>query len=398
MTGVRDRNVYILGAGFSAPAGVPVIYDFIDRARIYFDDPSAKMDDVEREHFERFLRFKQKMSQAREKVKIDLDNVEQLFGLVEISQRLGLESPETRNSTVYVIAKTLELATRSQRAGEIGFQANKEVLERKRGVVPRGFGMDPGFNPPQFRADTYDYFASLASGLLDDPDRQASRANTFITFNYDLLLDDALRRVGASPEYHLPKTRTVVEEEEETSLPVCSVLKLHGSTNWGVCAHATCGYHVVVLDKKVTASPGEFRSRVCPKCRQPGFQPLLIPPSWDKSEYREIMRPIWAKAVKELKLASRICVIGYSMPEADSFFKYLLALALSENHNLYKFIVVDRNPKIATRYEELLDPLFRERRLSTFVDDVGFSSFLSHGESLAELGRGELIRGNLSRY
>jgi NAD-dependent SIR2 family protein deacetylase len=397
MTGVRDRNVYILGAGFSAPAGVPVIYDFIDRARIYFDDPSAKMDQVEREHFERFLKFKQKMSQAREKVKIDLDNVEQLFGLVEISQRLGLENPETRNSTVYVIAKTLELATRSQRAGQIGFQANKEVLEKKQGKVPIGFSMDPGFNPPQFKADTYDYFTSLASGLLDDPGRQASRANTFITFNYDLLLDDALRRVGARPEYHLPKTRTVVEEEEEL-LPACSVLKLHGSTNWGICAHASCGSHVVVLDKKVTASPSEFRSRVCPKCHEPGFQPLLIPPSWDKSEYREIMRPIWAKAVKELKLASRICVIGYSMPEADSFFKYLLALALSENHNLYKFIVVDRNPKIATRYEELLDPLFRERRLSTFVDEIGFFSFLSDGGSLAELGRGELIWGNLSRY
>jgi hypothetical protein len=337
------------------------------------------------------------MSQAREKVKIDLDNVEQLFGLVEISQRLGLESSETRNSTVYVIAKTLELATRSQRAGEIGFRVNKEVLEKKHGIVPSSFRTDEGFMDPTLRADIYDYFTSLASGLLDDPDRQASRANTFITFNYDLLLDDALRRVGASPEYHLPKTRTVVEGEE-TPLPVCSVLKLHGSTNWGVCAHESCGSHVVVLDKKVTASPSEFRSRVCPKCRQPGFQPLLIPPSWDKSEYREIMRPIWAKAVKELKLASRICVIGYSMPEADSFFKYLLALALSENHNLYKFIVVDRNPKIAARYEELLDPLFRERRLTTFVDEIGFSSFLSHGGSLAELGRGELIWGSLSRY
>ncbi|SRR6266436_1043084 len=153
MTGVRDRNVYILGAGFSASAGVPLIYDFIDRARIYFDDPSAKMDEVERQHFERFLRFKQKMSQAREKVKIDLDNVKQLFGLVEISQRLGLESSETRNSTVYVIAKTLELATRSQRAGEIGFRVNKEVLEKKDGVVPSSFRTDEGSMDPALRAD-----------------------------------------------------------------------------------------------------------------------------------------------------------------------------------------------------------------------------------------------------
>jgi hypothetical protein len=62
MNEVPDRNVYILGAGFSAPAGVPVIHDFIDRSRLYFDDPSSSMDKKEREHFKRFLDFKRKMS------------------------------------------------------------------------------------------------------------------------------------------------------------------------------------------------------------------------------------------------------------------------------------------------------------------------------------------------
>ena len=33
-----------------------------------------------------FLDFKRKMSQAREKVKIDLDNIEELFGLVGVSR------------------------------------------------------------------------------------------------------------------------------------------------------------------------------------------------------------------------------------------------------------------------------------------------------------------------
>jgi len=86
MTEIRDRNVYILGAGFSAPSGTPVIHDFIDRSRIYFDNPSSNLDKMERQHFERFLDFKRRMSQASEKVTIDLDNIEELFGLVEISQ------------------------------------------------------------------------------------------------------------------------------------------------------------------------------------------------------------------------------------------------------------------------------------------------------------------------
>jgi hypothetical protein len=112
-------------------------------------------------------------------VKIDVDSIEELFGLVEISQRLGHESMETRTSTVYVIAKTLELATRSRRVGEIDFQVNKEIL-KKLGQPPEGFHKLEGVSDEVLAADPYIYFASLASGLLDDPNRQASRANTFI--------------------------------------------------------------------------------------------------------------------------------------------------------------------------------------------------------------------------
>ena len=53
------------------------------------------------------------------------------------------------------------------------------------------------------------------------------------------------------------------------------------------------------------------------------------------------MTPVWARAVAELKLATRICIIGYSMPASDLFFKYLLTVALAQNHCLYKLIVVD---------------------------------------------------------
>jgi len=392
---VRDRNVYILGAGFSAPAGVPVIHDFIDRARIYFDDPSSNLDRTEREHFGRFLDFKEKMAQAREKVKIDLDNIEELFGLVEISQRLGRAKAEARASTVYVIAKTLELATRSRRVEQINFQADQEVLKKIEGKVPTGYTYARlGGSGGQFAADMYDHFASLASGLLDDPGRQASRANTFITFNYDLLLDDALRRVGLTPNYHLPK-KHLANQGAESPLSSCSVLKLHGSTNWGICAN--CLGRVVVLTDKVTTSPAEFRSRECTNCHQSAFQPMLIPPSWDKSEYREIMRAIWARAVEELKLASRICIIGYSMPETDSFFKYLIALALAENHNIYRLIVVDKDPEIAKRYQRLLDPVFHDRRFSPFLEPAGVAGYLSHGRSRSDLGRGELIWGDLGR-
>ncbi len=66
------------------------------------------MDDQERERFSRVFAFKRSMGQAREKFTIDLDDIEKLFGLVEISQRLGEDVAETHDDIVYLIAKTLQ--------------------------------------------------------------------------------------------------------------------------------------------------------------------------------------------------------------------------------------------------------------------------------------------------
>src|SRR5579859_7612425 len=91
-----DRNVYILGAGFSADANAPLLYNFLDKSRELLDDPSSGLDDLERSEFRTVFEFRRKVSQAREKVKIDLDNIEQLFGLVEMQQRLNHDDSDVR--------------------------------------------------------------------------------------------------------------------------------------------------------------------------------------------------------------------------------------------------------------------------------------------------------------
>jgi hypothetical protein len=48
-----NRNVFILGAGFSAAAGAPVVRDFLDCARQFYDDPVSGLDEHEREHFKK---------------------------------------------------------------------------------------------------------------------------------------------------------------------------------------------------------------------------------------------------------------------------------------------------------------------------------------------------------
>ena len=118
-----DRNVYILGAGFSAPAGAPLIYSFLERSREFLNNPPAALNNDGLAHFKRVFEFKEKIAKAREKMSVDLDDIEELFGLVEMSCRLGSASVEARNSMIYVIAKTLELCTTPRKPrGRIGFE------------------------------------------------------------------------------------------------------------------------------------------------------------------------------------------------------------------------------------------------------------------------------------
>jgi hypothetical protein len=385
----KDHNVYILGAGFSKDAGAPLVHNFLDVAREFFDDPDSALDQQEREHFEQVFKFKREIAKAREKFRIDLDNIEQLFGLVEMSQRLGSEPPATRDATVYLIAKTLQLAL-----------ANTSRRPRVRISQVRGYEGEASFvryldrdtyGNDELETDIYTHFALLLSGKYDDQRKLASRSNTVITFNYDLVLDAALGRVGAAPGYELADA--VYEEANEGGAPV-PLLKLHGSTNWAICK---CK-QIHVLGQKATADPSMFRSKPCSKCKETGLRLLLVPPSWDKSEYSQVMQPVWKRAVGALKSATRIIVIGYSMPEADAFFKFLLALGLAENDRLYKLIIVDwvqgglsssQENTTKARWEGMLESVFVDRRFTFY--SLGFEQFI-RGSIQHLLHRGEQIR------
>lgn len=391
-----DRNVYVLGAGFSADAGAPLINNFLDHSHRLLLDPATGLDDIERRQFQAVFDFRREVAQAREKVVLDLDDIEQLFGLIEISERLR-PSNELRTSMQHLIVKTLQLTTgnfrkpRIRLSGRPGAEFLNRIANGHSGFTRESGGGDI------FSCDVYTFFAGLATGFFDPESDRARRKDSVITFNYDLVLEKALARVGAIAEYDLPAHLDSSQRSREDT-PRIPVLKLHGSANWAICTK--CEDSVVVLDEKVAENPNALRQRECPRCKTSSYQPLLIPPSWDKSEYRDITSQIWGRAVSELEKATRIIVVGYSMPEADAFFRYLVTLSLSRNQHLFQFIVVDRQVpnqfsdseegqttrrSVQEKYAGLLDPLFHRRRFR--MELTGFSQFMARGVDRT-LGRG----------
>ena len=399
----RDRNVYLLGAGFSAAAGAPLIHNFLDCSRAFLDAPFGFVGGFnadQREPFETVFKYKHDISRAGYKVRIDLDNIEELFGLVEISYRLDPGQQKIRDSIAMMIARTLDSATGNiaQRPKvRIGAFPDAAVWFRQFGLSPESFHVDKTVAGDFIDMDAYTYFAALVTGILDDPSQRRFRKDSVITFNYDLVLDYALYQVSVAPDYHVPSP--VEDPHWKPPSQTCSLLKLHGSINWGVCCE--CRTQLRIAYRQPSPSPLWYPRQCCPRCRSTAqfFQPLLVPPSWDKSGHRDILTPVWAKAVEELKAAKRICVIGYSMPKSDAFFRYLLTLALAENARLSDLIVVDlarpavgptrQEEALETRWKELLEPMFVQRRFHFHPE--GFIQYVLERDNLRHLGRGEAL-------
>ena len=75
---MKSKVVYILGAGFSAPLGLPVMSDFLSRSKdLYFEDSQRF------KHFDKVFQEIRHMAQAKNYLDIDLFNIEQILSILD---------------------------------------------------------------------------------------------------------------------------------------------------------------------------------------------------------------------------------------------------------------------------------------------------------------------------
>ena len=171
----------------------------------------------------------------------------------------------------------------------------------------------------------YDYYASVLAGRTsstDNPNR-----NVVITFNYDLLLEEALDRLAIPYCYGLgsgnvtydPTAHSTPEPEGGSLL----ILKLHGSLNWGLRQDDSLTIFGS-YDKAIAASG----------------HPYLVPPTWEKTVSGPA-RTAWQRALEPLMDATRLIVVGFSFRPTDAHFKYLLAAGLMQNSALRHIVVIN---------------------------------------------------------
>lgn len=360
----NDHNVYVLGAGFSANAGYPLITNFMNVMKDSLDWLTKNKRTEEIKAIELALQFQQILRPASDRICVDVENIEELFSLA-FSKVQGT-TDTFRNSLAISIAATLDFAKNNnpQEKCSITLGNMSEYPPS-----PQGFRQAPD---KRYESDLYDFILGVMAG---NRKKGWARKDTIITFNYDLLVEDALANFGIPIAYgglheaslgnfHETKYHPGQPELIGLSDPLpedhVRVIKLHGSVNWMLNPEfdpqsdsGAAKYRVIVLDDYQATwnyqQAYENHHRV-----QDGVPPtlLLAPPIWSK-DLRNLNAPlsnVWNAAVRAIETATRIIVIGYSMPQTDPYFKYLLAAGLSENISLRKLFFI--NPGLSRQVQQ----------------------------------------------
>ncbi|MCL2410115.1 MAG: hypothetical protein FWC97_00590 [Treponema sp.] len=130
-------------------------------------------------------------------------------------------------------------------------------------------------------------------------------------------------------------------------------LKLHGSINWLVCPN--CKRIYVDYDEDIAIYELCYElstERLCPECIKefikdndvPRMNSILITPTFIKDLNILQLKNIWHNALIDISEASKIIIIGYSFPEADFEMRYLLKKAINQKTEIEVILHSSDNP------------------------------------------------------
>lgn len=296
-----DHVVYLVGAGFSAPLGLPVMNNFLIKSKdLYFSD-STKY-----EHFREVFSTIEKLSVTKNYFGADLFNIEEVLSILEMQAQL--EGSRLKDQFTRYIADTITHFTPQVRGYKGQLPGNWQNFIFGKDANWRGFGS---------------FMASLQAITIEeyqrDPDgerafrwrplNQPSHRYNVISLNYDLVLEnlcDFINEFFPAPSLLcFNRSQGELCESEEKRPWLC---KLHGSVD------------------------GQ-----------------IVPPTWSKALNQSIEEQ-WKKAHQLLATANHIRILGYSLPSADAYIKFLFKSSVVQAEHLKTIDVITLDQEGAARH------------------------------------------------
>ncbi len=285
--------------------------------------PESSLTKQERKSFRNILDYRWRSQTLYGYLNLDLDNLENLFGLIDMESSLAPRSDKlavaNRADLIFTLVKTLELTRKP--APE---QLQKEIDEST-GSADRN-KLRATIRKARHPLGKFVFFA-----------QRLRPHDAIITFNYDTVIEEALLGLSIGPDYGF---LDYAWPNVNAKFPV---LKLHGSVNFKrASTDSSNGEAVSIVDPELLTN--------ATSAYYDGGSPLLIPPTWNKAALSGPLMEVWQKASARLSAAHRIVFIGYSLPETDLGFRYLLANSLLANQELQDIVVMDPSQDTRRRF------------------------------------------------
>jgi hypothetical protein len=297
-----DRVVYILGAGFSAPLGIPVMSNFRMKAKDLLDQQPQRY-----AHFNQVFETIRDLNACKNYYDSDLFNIEEILSILEMQE--GIRPREEKRSFVRFLSDVVHAYTPP--IEQTGGHGNwyDEMLppapwRNYAGFVASLLGLKFSVSVP------------LSAMLAEVAISRAPAATRYgiISLNYDEVLERACGSYRA-----LRNREPVFRFETDFTKPTSAdhevlLAKLHGTIHSGD----------------------------------------IIPPTWNKSLHPNLLGA-WQAAQRMLARANHIRFLGYSLPASDAYIKYLLKAGSIESGNLKQIDVICRdNGRVRERYTEFI--------------------------------------------
>ncbi len=159
-------------------------------------------------------------------------------------------------------------------------------------------------------------------------------------------MDDGVKKVRTEPDFDEAAFRLL--EKDYRALPL---LKLHGSIGWSACLKCDT-YNLSRRYNRGVADAMEG-TRKCPNGCPPAHQePVIVPPTSEKSYENPAIQEIWSRAGALLSEASRIVFAGYALDPTDRHVHELVEMSRASGA-LSEVIVVDPSCNTWLRYRRL---------------------------------------------
>ncbi|MGI9558132.1 MAG: SIR2 family protein [Thermodesulfobacteriota bacterium] len=307
------RIVYITGAGFSAPLGLPLISNFFEKAKdLHSQDPKNS-------GYIELDRMVRKFSILKNYFNVNLHNIEELLSISDMKDLIVHNN--SREKIVDIIEEVIGETTPTIEIDDSKLQSmflNKDNLD-----------CFSSFN----RYGQYLSFVSHIHGvnIQYEEDKRVRwhkiEPSTkihydIITLNYDMVLENICDFMNTNPHVKRDGEKILFKRKRSDGIDANSsyLIKLHGS-----------------IDDKET----------------------IVPPTWRKGDHDEKIREQWEVATELLANANHIIFLGYSLPENDNHIRYLLQSSITDT-KITSIRTVNDDKKAVERYRELFSSIVTE--------------------------------------